>query len=209
MKQLEFIDAIKNIKIREYSYIGIIIALVLIIFIAISTNNNLSDNRVFRITIPPKLEFGQVISTSDVDYGQVYRLAGEVMQNLYHWPISGKEDFKKNINKLSALITPEYKQFLLNQYDELDKQNKLDKTRALIPVVSVADYRDDFVTPIDNNTAFLVVIDFRLQTHQENYLIQDATLRYTIKVVIRDVDPNYNPWGWQLDTPPVKPVRIK
>lgn len=206
---LEFVDMAKNIRMREYFYFGLIGLLGLLLLISSMTNNNLSANKVVRITIPPNLEFGQIISSADIDYQQIYQLAGQVMQNIYHWQNSGKEDFKQNINKLTALITPEYKQYLLEEYSKLNRQNKLDKTRALIPLVPISEYKDDFVTPIENNTAFVVLIDFKLQTHQENYLIIDAKLRYTVRVVIRDVNPDYNPWGWQLDVPPVKPIRIK
>ena len=211
LDNFEFIDALKNVKLREYIYISIIGVLIIIVLIASSINNNLSDNRVFRITIPPKLEFGKVISTDDINHEQVYRLAGEVMQGLYHWEESGKVNFKKKINKLSAYLTPEYKQFLLDQHDELNSSStgELNKTRALIPLHNVNQYQKSFVTPIKNNTAFIVLIDFILQSHLENHLIQNTKIRYTVKVVIRDIDPNYNPWGWQLGIPPVKPLRLK
>lgn len=200
-----FIDAVKNLQLQQKIQYGIIAVLLLIVFILSLVNNNLSQNRVFRISVPPELKFGTIINTDEVNANEVYNFAGTMIQQLYFWQKNGYVDFKTNINNYRNYLTPEYREYLFAEYDVLKNLGQLaNRERSLVPLdlFNVAD-----VVAINNG--WQVTIDYRLEDHINNERFKKTNIRYLIKVVIRDINPSINPWGWQLDVPNKKPVRIR
>jgi hypothetical protein len=60
------------------------------------------------LRVDPKLH----INTGEIDHFEIYSFAGAITQQLNLWK-DGKVDFRKNIDKYHAYITPEYRAYLL------------------------------------------------------------------------------------------------
>jgi hypothetical protein len=126
-----------------------------------------------------------------------------ITQQLNLWK-DGKVDFRKNIDKYHAYITPEYRAYLLDEYKNLLNLGQLNgRERSL---------QEEDMYQISNvskqSDGWLVQIVFHQQEHINNQRFKDLRIQHSIKVVYRNIDAQSNPWGLQLDVPWKQPVRL-
>lgn len=205
---MNYINQVKNIRFEQKISYGIIAVLLSIVLLQSVVNINIADanNRSYKISIPPDLKFGAIVTTDDINKFEVYNFAGYVTQQLYFWQQNGAVDFRANIDKLSAYITPGYRQYLLNKYTNLQGLGQLkDRDKSLS---ALKQYNEKNIKSIDQGT-WQVSIDFLAQEHISHQRFKNKKLRYFISVVIRDVNPEFNPWGLQLDIPFSTPKELK
>lgn len=200
----KYLDHFKSLQLQEKLKWIVIYGLMFIILILGFVVYNLSKDKIYRISIPPKLEFGQVIKTGEISKYEVYDFAGYIIQQLYYWR-NGEIDFRKNIDKLNAFITPQYRDYLLREYKNLLHLGELKgRERSLEPIELF-----EASSVRKQKYGWLVGVDFHLQEHVNNKRFKSFNIRYFINIVRRDVNPETNPWGLMLDTPRQKPLRLK
>lgn len=200
----EVVDTDKARQEEKKRFMAIIIGLIVTLIILAGVVFALSINKVHRISIPPKLEFGTIVNTGEIDHFEIYSLAGLVTQQLNLWG-NGEKDFKANIHKFGSYITPEYRAFLLAEENNLLRTGQLtDRERSLQPIGM---YQADNVKK--QSDGWLIEIVFKQQEHINNQRFKDFRIKHFIKVVYRDIDPEKNPWGLQLDVPWKQPIRLK
>ena len=165
----------------------------------------ISSNKTHTISIPPDLSFGSVVETNKKSKYEIWSFAGYITQQIHLWNINGVVDFKNNIDKLGAFLTPRYRDYLEKQYINLNGIGELsNRERALQPIKA---YSEKNV--VWNGSYWQVIIDYRLQEHISNQRFKDFNVRFFIKVTPRDIDPETNPWGLQIDAPNIEPTRLK
>jgi integrating conjugative element protein (TIGR03746 family) len=200
----DLIDVDKSIRAKEKKMYSIILALVLALFVSIIVILTLSINKTYRISLPPNLEFGATVNTGEIDHFEIYSFAGAITQQLNLWK-DGKVDFRKNIDKYYAYITPKYRAYLLDEYKNLLNLGQLNGRERSLQEEDM--YRTSNV--IKQSDGWLVQIVFHQQEHINNQRFKDLRIQHFIKVVYRNIDAQSNPWGLQLDVPFERPVRLK
>lgn len=200
----KIIDIDKARAIKEKKLLAVIIGLVIAIIASMLVILALSANKTYRISLPPSLEFGTVVNTGEIDPFEIYSFAGLITQQINLWK-DGKVDFQTNINKFSAYITPEYRNYLLEEYNNLLRLGQLNGRERSLQGESM--YKSSSVERYDN--AWLVNIIFQQQEHIDNQRFKDFRIQHFIKVVFRNIDTETNPWGLQLDVPWKIPVRLR
>ncbi|SFV89206.1 hypothetical protein MNB_SUP05-SYMBIONT-5-363 [hydrothermal vent metagenome] len=201
----EIIDKDKAREVKEKKLLAIIIGLVVTIIASVLVMLALSTNKTYRISLPPSLNFGTVVNTGEIDPFEIYSFAGLITQQLNLWK-DGKVDFQTNINKFAAYITPEYRNYLLEEYNNLLKLGQLSGRERSLQGESM--YQSSSVKRYSTN-AWLVDITFHQQEHIDNQRFKDFRIQHFIKVVFRNIDTETNPWGLQLDVPWKNPVRLR
>ncbi|CAC9508982.1 hypothetical protein [uncultured Gammaproteobacteria bacterium] len=200
----DLIDVDKSIRAKEKKMYSVILALVLVLFVSIVVILILSSNKTYRISLPPNLEFGATVNTGEIDHFEIYSFAGAITQQLNLWK-DGKVDFRKNIDKYYAYITPKYRAYLLDEYENLLNLGQLNGRERSLQEEDM--YRTSNV--IKQSDGWLVQIVFHQQEHINNQRFKDLRIQHSIKVVYRNIDAQSNPWGLQLDVPFERPVRLR
>ncbi len=205
MKTKDIINKAKEMQFKEKITWVVIFSLIIIVLVQTIVIFSLGTNRVHRISIPPSIEFGAMVDTDTINPFEIYQIAGAITQQLYLWQ-DGEQDFKKNINKFNAFITPAYRQYLLAEYNNLLKIGQLKGRERSLQPVNI--YKESSVQK-NNDGEWTVAIDFQHQEHIDNQRFKDFVIRHLIRVVYRQIDGESNPWGLQLDVPTIKPLRLK
>lgn len=200
----DIVDGLKAFKYREKIFLGVIASLAVVVVVQSIALVSLSSSRVHRISIPPDLEFGTVVNTGEIDPFEIYSFAGLIVQQLNYWE-NGAVDFKKNIDKLSAYMTPRYRVYLLKQLNNLSRLGELDGRERSLQSTELYDKN----SVQKQNDGWLVGIDFKQEEHIENQRFKVLKIRHFINVVFRSVNTETNPWGLQLDIPSQAPLRLK
>ncbi len=201
----QIIDADKATKIKEKNLFLIIIGLVVAMIILVFVVFTLSINKTYRISLPPNLQFGAIVNTDEIDPFEIYSFAGAITQQLNLWK-NGEVDFKDNIDNFSAYITPEYRAYLLDEYNNLLNLGQLnDRERSL----QEEDMYQASNVKKQSDNAWMVKVVFHQQEHINNKRFKDLRIQHSIKVVYRNIDAELNPWGLQLDVPWEKPIRLR
>lgn len=151
-----------------------------------------------RVHIPPDIRSGAVLKPNEVSPPNVYAFAGYIFQQLNRWATNGEEDYGRQIYGLSAYLTPQYLEYLKNDLDIRGKRGELSgRTRSIQPVPGQG-YEERRVDILDADT-WLVWLDFHIQEFVRGMEVKNIRIRYPIRVVRFNVDPERNPWGLALD----------
>jgi len=158
-------------------------------------NNARSD---LTIHIPPDLRSGATLKPGQIAPANVYAFAGYIFQQLNRWEKNGEEDYGKQIFYLASYLTPEYLEYLKNDLEIRGQRGELSgRTRAIQPIPGQG-YEERRVDILDDNT-WVVWLDFSIQEFVRGMEVKNIKIRYPIRVVRFNVDPEKNPWGLALD----------
>ncbi len=158
-------------------------------------NNAKSD---LIIHIPPDIRSGASLKPGDISPANVYAFAGYIFQQLNRWDKNGADDYGKQISYLSAFLTPQYLEYLKNDLEIRGQKGELaGRTRAIQPIPGQG-FEERRVDILDANT-WVVWLDFHIQEFVRGMEVKNIKIRYPIRVVRFNVDPEKNPWGLALD----------
>lgn len=73
--------------------------------------------RELTLHIPPDLRSGSTRKWWDVPPESVYAFSFYIFQQLNRWPTDGEQDYDRNLQALSAYLTPSCKAFLQQDYE--------------------------------------------------------------------------------------------
>ncbi len=174
----------------------VIIAILVLIIIGLWVGWNGSKNDM-RIHIPPDLRSGAILQADEVATANVYAFAFYIFQQLNHWPENGVEDYGSQIFSIAPYLTPEFREYLINDLDIRGKRGELNgRTREMHPVPGKG-FEERRVDLLDADT-WVVWIDYKIRESVRGMEIKNVMIRYPIKVVRYDVNPEVNPWGLAL-----------
>ncbi len=151
-----------------------------------------------RIHIPPDIRSGAVLKANEVRPPNIYTFAGYIFQQLYHWSENGEKDYGMQIFKTAPYLTPKFREYLVNDLEIRGKRGELSgRTRTIQPIAGHG-YEERRVDMLDENS-WIVWLDFSIRETVRGMEIKNVLIRYPVRVVRYDVNPETNPWGLALD----------
>ncbi len=163
------------------------------------------------VYIPPDPVAGGFQTAGMPSAPTVYGFVAQTLQQLYHWPIDGEIDYANAIDMQTPYLTTTFRRELQADFARLRNRSGLNelrgRARALHPAPERL-YSPEQVQRIGPGV-WGVEIEYRLVESIEASPIKDTVIRYAVRVVRADVNPNGNRWGLQLDGWLRDPVRIE
>ena len=150
-----------------------------------------------KIDIPPDLRSGSTRGIKERHPFNIYAFGYYIFQQMNNWPVEGVDDYKKQINRLSCYITPRFKGELERDYEQRLRRHELSRTRALQEMPE-RPYTDKRVY-VESGDSWVAFYDLNIKETFRSEIVKDIFVRYPIRVVRWDVDPECNLWGLALD----------
>jgi integrating conjugative element protein (TIGR03746 family) len=163
--------------------------------------------RAITVHIPPDLRSGATQGIDEVPDYSVYAFAHYIFQQLNRWEQDGSVDFARRIAMLSPYLTPRYREDLLAKYAERGQDGQLQHRVRGVQLVPGHGYEEARVRVL-NPTTWTVLLDLELIETAHGMVVKNPVIRYPLRVVRWQVDPEQNPWGLALDGYAEKPYRI-
>lgn len=160
-----------------------------------------------RVDIPPDLRTGSSKMIGEREVTTVYSYAHYMWQQINNWPASGQVNYQDNIDRFSCFITPEFKQTLQRDYDEKAARQELRRTRGMSAM-----YGRGFSPKrvfVESRDSWVVYLDTQIKETFDGQTIKDIFVRYPLRIVEADVDPECNPWGLQISSLYDDPKRLE
>jgi len=159
------------------------------------------------VDIPPDLRSGSTRRVGEREPYSVYAFALYIHQALNHWPVSGTDDYRRNIEQLSCYLTPEFKASLLRDVQQRANRSELKRARYMAEMPG-RPYEAKRVW-IESKESWIAFMDASIKETYEGTVIKDSFIRYPIRVVNWDVAPECNPFGLALDGYHEDPKRLE
>jgi len=160
-----------------------------------------------RVIVPPDLANGAILGKKAVHPAAVYQFAFYIWLHLNRWPNDGAVDYPAKIERLAAFLTPRFRAQLKADAQARKRQGELNnRARALHPIGK--GYAPEGVATLSTD-AWVVRVDVDLRESVHGMEVKHTPIRYPLRVVRFEVDPETNPWGLALDGyGPSGPARI-
>jgi len=160
-----------------------------------------------KIDIPPDLRSGSTRGIGERHPFNVYAFGYYIFQQLNNWPIEGTSDYEKKINDLSCYFTPKYKGQLERDYEQRGRRNELNRSRYIQEIAGHT-FNPKRVF-IESKDSWVTYLDIEIKETLRSETIKDAFVRFPLRIVRWDVDPECNLWGLALDGFYGKPKRLE
>lgn len=169
-----------------------------------------SAPRDLTIHIPPDLRSGSTRPWWDVPPENVYAFAFYIWQQLQRWPSDGEADYPRNLKTLSAYLTPACQAFLEQDYQRRRANGELRLRVRGVYEIPGRGYGEDPAgrVRVISTRDWIVTLDLTADEYYSSEQIKRALVRYQLKVVRLDQDPEHNPFGLALDCYAQPPQRI-
>ena len=162
------------------------------------------------VHIPPDLRSGAVVRSGEPGPANVYAFAIYIFQQLYRWPTDGATDFSEAIFSLSPYLTPRYRESLIAEMKLKAKNGELSFRERALQEIADQGYEERRVDLLDGGT-WVVWLDLELMETVKGMEVKRKEIRYPIRVVRYEIDPELNPWGLALDgfiDPGPQPIKV-
>ncbi|WP_127958567.1 PFL_4703 family integrating conjugative element protein [Serratia microhaemolytica] len=157
---------------------------------------------------PPDLRSGSTRPWWEVPTPSVYAFAFYIFQQLNAWPKSGEVNYPAKIQALSAYLTPTCQDFFYADAKKRSQTGELiDRVRVVYEIPGRG-YQPKSVTVLDNDH-WVVRLDLVADEYFHSEPVKRALVRYPLKVVRWDGDPERNPFGLALDCYDGIPQRLE
>jgi len=163
--------------------------------------------RYLRIYYPPDLRSGAELTAGEIPPSNVYSFAYYIFQQLNRWPADGQKDFGAAIFRLSPFLTPKYQEQLQRELKMKGNRGELSYRTRYATEIPGHGYEERRVDVLDKNT-WVVWFDIEIRESVRGLEVKHAWIRYGMRVVRFDADPESNPWGLALDGYAEPPRRL-
>lgn len=166
--------------------------------------------RDLTVHTPPDLRSGSTRKWWEVPPESIYTFSFYIFQQLNRWPTDGEVDYLRNLHALSAYLTPACQAFLQQDYEYRRSAGELRQRVRGIYEIPGRGYGDDPTRRVQvlGRNDWLVSLDVSADEYYGAEQVKRALVRYSLKVVRQDVDPERNPFGLALDCYSRAPQRI-
>ena len=150
------------------------------------------------VHVPPDLRSGAVHAPGEVPPANVYAFAFYIFQQLNRWATDGAEDYGQAIFRVSPYLSPRYRAEVVADLEMKGRRGELTyRVRGVqeVPGHSYREARVDVLAP----GAWVVWLDLELSESVKGMTVKKTNIRYPIRIVRLDIDPETNPWGLALD----------
>ncbi len=181
-----------------WAFIGI---LCVIIFLLWSSVNGIKDqlkNQRIYLT-PAQVLQGGYYKTNSVSNAFVYGFSYQMFVAINTWSDNAQKDYKKNIIDYRYYITPNYRSYLNNDYENsFETGNLLDSVQTIAPYNGMGYVSGTQVKRTGDNS-WVVDLRLRVTRYKDNAVLMDALYEYKVRVIRTAESIQYNPWGLALD----------
>ena len=177
----------------------------LLVTLALTLIGWMQAARTQRLSLPPLLEYGAVITSNEIQPWEVYNYAGYVWQALNRCAQDCAEELPRRQLELRALITADFAA-ALSQDRAARRAELAGRERYLIPVPTT--WTNELVNHVAPSR-WIVQLDMIAVERIGTTEVKRVPIRYRLVVVAQDIDPVYNPWGLFLHQHASPPVRIQ
>ena len=169
-----------------------------------------SAPRDLTIHVPPDLRSGSTRKWWDVPPESVYAFTFYVWQQLQRWPTNGDDDYPRNLYALSSYFTPACQAFLQQDYEFRRNAGELRRRVRGIYEIPGRGYGDNPTLRVRtvSHREWVVTLDVTADEYYASEQVKRALVRYPLKVLRSDVDPQRNPFGLAIDCYEDAPQRI-
>ena len=153
---------------------------------------------------PPDLRSGSTRKATEIPPESVYAFAFYVFQQLNRWTVDGEDDYWNRIHNFSAYLTPEFAETLKADFEAKRARRELQSRGRAVHEVPGRAYEASRVR-IESPDNWIVYLDLQVIETYRGETIKNTAVRYPLRVVRYDVDPEQNPFGLALggfETPP-------
>lgn len=150
------------------------------------------------VHLPPDLRSGAVQAADHVPEANVYAFAFYIFQQLNRWATDGAEDYGQAIFRVSPYLSARYRAELIADMELKGKRGELAyRVRGVqeVPGHGFGEARVD----VPGAGTWVVWLDLELSESVKGMTVKKTHIRYPIRVVRLDIDPETNPWGLALD----------
>ena len=159
----------------------------------------------FTFHIPPDLSNGATLKANKIPNAYVGEFAFYMWQAINNWPNDGAQDATKNLNYYGAYLTPTFKYYLQQRYQDLHKKGEL---QGRVRVVRLIPGDQPEVTKL-NQTTWQVILKVRESAYVNGILVKDKDIEFPFKVVRFNQNAQLNPFGLALDGFTSNPSMLK
>lgn len=159
---------------------------------------------------PPDLRSGSTRKWWEIPPESVYTFSFYIFQQLNRWPADGEKDYHRLIHTLSAYLTPSCKAELESDFQKRQNASELRSRTRSVYEIPARGYGDnpELRVQVQGRDHWLVNLDLATEEFYGSERIKQAFVRYPLKVVRQDIDPEKNPFGLALDCFDSLPQRI-
>jgi len=173
-----------------------------------STGFNYTLFRGLSISQPPDLRTGALIKPGEKYPEDVFAFTTMVFQSLQNWRINGLEDYEKNIDKVAAFITQDFRTQLKKDHLKKDRNGELEGITRQIALPAEFIFSDDTVV-VKNSNEWIVKVPMEIKEYVKGELIKDIEVLYSFIVRRARTDITRNAYQIAIDGYHVPPVRTK
>lgn len=193
MKRYRYeIDNVRSHLRSLWVVIGLQVMIIAVVWIALMRLPS-----TMTVHIPPDLRNGASLALHEVPRANVYTFAYYILQQLNRWPENGAQDYGAAIFRVSAYLTPGFRETLIDDMHLKSRVGELThRVRGLqaIPGEGFSERRVDIVSDHE----WLVWLDLELSESVKGMTVKHTRIRYPVRVVRYAVDAEANPWGLAL-----------
>ncbi|REC93362.1 PFL_4703 family integrating conjugative element protein [Kushneria indalinina] len=155
------------------------------------------------ISIPPDLRSGSTQKWWEKPPSAVYAFTTYVWQQINRWPANGEEDYKRNLYAYSPFLTQSCQAELEEDYRYRKKRNELSQRERSVFEIPGRGFSNDQSGPgsveVVSRDQWVVNLDLAVKETYSGTPIRDVFMRFPIRVVRAEGDPQNNKWGMQID----------
>jgi integrating conjugative element protein (TIGR03746 family) len=156
---------------------------------------------------PPDLRSGSTRRVEEVPPQSVYAFALYVFQQLNRWAVDGEEDYWNRIQALAAYLTPEFAETLKADFEAKRGRRELQARSRAVHEVAGRGFEASRVR-IEARDQWIVYLDLQVEESYRGETIKNTAVRYPLRIVRYDIDPEQNPFGLALAGFEISPTRL-
>lgn len=201
-----YFKEIHNVKAHLISLYIVIILLTGIAFYAL-TGWKAAPSHI-RVYIPPDLRAGGVFEIGEVPTSVIYVFTHYIFQQLNTWREDGRQDYADNIFKLKSYMTPAFQIQIQSDHKLRAQLGELSNRTRRVQEIPGAAFSEGRVN-VDGPGRWTVTLDYEIVERVNQVPVKITQVRYQLRIVKYNIDPEYNPWGLAIDGFAAPPQRLK
>ncbi len=147
---------------------------------------------------PPDLRSGSTRAWWEVPPSTVYSFAYYIFQQLNRWPKDGSVEYEQNIYNLQAFLTSSCRSFLEKDFERRKAANELKNRERSVLEIPGRGFKNSRVE-VEGRDSWIAYLDLVTDERYMSEPVKSSLVRYPIRVIRNDIDPERNPWGLVLD----------
>lgn len=155
------------------------------------------------INIPPDLRTGSTQKWWEKPPSSVYAFTTYVWQQINRWPSDGQKDYKRNLYAYQPFLTPSCKAELDEDYRYRNQRHELEGRERSVFEIPGRGFSNEPSGPgsveIVSRDEWIVNLDLAVKETYSGTSIRDVYMRFPLRVVRADDDPQHNKWGLKID----------